>query len=225
MGLLKNLRRAFIDRPFWIDHEAYLREVRGVVHVGANSGQERKLYARYDLPVVWVEPIPEVFAELERNIAAYPKQRAYRALITERPGEQHELHVASNGGASSSILDLKRHTEIWPQVHFQRSIKLESESLPSFFERHALASADYDFLSLDTQGSEMMVLRGAAPMLRSFKYLNVEVADFESYAGCAQLDEMGPYLASLGFAEHVRLVIARKPGIGTYYDIVYRRAG
>ncbi|GMR17054.1 MAG: hypothetical protein BMS9Abin32_108 [Gammaproteobacteria bacterium] len=56
--------------------DRFLRFAGGVVHVGANSGQERDLYALFDLPVLWVEPIAEVFRELQANIAGYPQQRA-----------------------------------------------------------------------------------------------------------------------------------------------------
>ncbi len=225
MGLLKTLRRSLIDRPFWIDHDAYLDDVRGVIHVGANLGQERKIYAKRDLPVVWIEPIPEVFEQLERNIAPYPKQRALRALITERPGERHELNVASNKGGSSSILPLERHTDMWPEVRYERKIALESDSLPSLLQRHGLLIADYDFLTLDTQGSELLVLRGAEPLLPRFRYIKTEVADFELYAGGVQLPELSAFLAAHGFVEHSRYRFATRPDIGSCYDIVYRRDG
>ena len=38
--------------------DAFLRKVSGVIHVGANLGQERAHYARFRLDVVWIEPIP-----------------------------------------------------------------------------------------------------------------------------------------------------------------------
>jgi hypothetical protein len=61
--------------------------------------------------VLWVEPISEVFAQLERNIATYPKQVAVQALVTDRDGQQHTLHIANNGGAWSSILELAQHKD------------------------------------------------------------------------------------------------------------------
>ena len=42
----------------------FLRHTTGVVHVGANIGQERRLYHRHDLDVVWIEPNPHAFDEL-----------------------------------------------------------------------------------------------------------------------------------------------------------------
>jgi FkbM family methyltransferase len=92
----------------------FLRSYSGVIHVGANSGQERTLYAQHGLNVVWIEPIPEVYAALTDNIVGYPRQTAINALITDKDGETYTLHVANNEGASSSILDLHDHRDIWP---------------------------------------------------------------------------------------------------------------
>lgn len=53
----------------------FLRKVRGIIHVGANEGQEWDLYAIFGLNVIWIEPIPEVFRTLKRNISAFPLQQ------------------------------------------------------------------------------------------------------------------------------------------------------
>ncbi len=64
--------------PFRRNTERFLRKARGVIHVGANQGQERNLYAAYNLNVLWIEPIPEVFDQLTALIAPYAAQRALR---------------------------------------------------------------------------------------------------------------------------------------------------
>src|SRR4051794_37015154 len=64
---------------------SWLRQVDNIVHVGANAGQEGWLYHAYRLGVLWIEPIPSVFAELERNISPYPGQRACQALVADVP--------------------------------------------------------------------------------------------------------------------------------------------
>ena len=50
------------------EKDLFLNQATGVIHIGANSGQERKLYARHDLDVLWIEPNPKVFKELQKNI-------------------------------------------------------------------------------------------------------------------------------------------------------------
>lgn len=219
-GLLR--RHGIIDRHTL---KGFLRNVRGVIHVGANTGQERELYAQYRLNVLWIEPIDEVFAALERNIASLPEQRAIQALVTDRDGGEYTFNVASNTGASSSILPLKLHADVWPDVTFTKTVAMRSTTLPSLLRRHAVDLRLYDALVMDTQGSELLVLEGAEPLLGGFKYVRTEVADFEAYENCCQLADVESFLASHGFREQVRKGIARHPQGGGYYDIVYGREG
>ena len=77
----------------------FLSLISGVIHVGANEGQERELYARYNLNVLWFEPIPEVFQRLARNILPYPNQHAVQALLTDQDKKKYIFHIANNDGA------------------------------------------------------------------------------------------------------------------------------
>jgi len=218
MKLLRRIRRLFAPDP-----NRFLRSARGVVHVGANVGQERALYAKYGLDVLWAEPIPEVFAELERNIEPFPKQRAVAALVTDRDGGEYEFHVANNRGESSSILDLKEHKDVWPKVQFTTTIKLRSTTLPALFAREGVEPSTYDALVMDTQGSELLVLKGAESLLPGFAFVKTEVPDFEAYAGCVQLEELVRFLGERGFRELSRNRFASRPGGGSYYDVVFER--
>jgi len=200
-----------------------LDEASGVIHVGANTGQEREEYAKHGLRVIWVEPIPDVFAQLRANIAAFPEQRAVQGLVTDRNDGEYNFHVASNQGASSSILELGLHRDIWPEITYEKTITLRSRTLTSLLEDERIAVDGYDLLVLDTQGSELMVLRGAEAILSSFRFIKLEVPDFESYVGCPTRAEMTSYLSSRGFAELARHKFAERARGGAYYDIVYRR--
>ena len=201
----------------------FLGEARGVIHVGANTGQERDLYAGHGLPVVWIEPIPEVFERLRRNIEGYPGQRAYQALIADEDGRSYTFHIADNDGESSSIFDLGDHRDVWPEVSYARRITVEGITLASFLERHAVDVAAFDTLVLDTQGSELLVLKGAEPILPGIAQVWTEAADFEAYRGGARLDEIGDFLSGRGFREAGRRVFADRPQGGAYYDVLYRR--
>ena len=105
LGMLKIARRlaAKIFKSPPIDR--YLASCSGVIHIGANCGQERHLYAQHQLPVVWIEPLPEPFEVLTKNISGLANQVAIKALITDRDGDRRTLHVANNDGQSSSIFD------------------------------------------------------------------------------------------------------------------------
>lgn len=207
------------------DPDSFLKNARGVIHVGANTGQERAKYDQLGVRVLWIEPIPEVFEQLESNIASYPQQKAVKALLTDVHGSQYNFNIASNGGASSSILDLDRHSEIWPEITYTEQVTLTSTTLTRLLADQQIDPTKFDSLIMDTQGSEMLVLKGAEELLLNFKYIKSEVADFESYQGCAQLSELTDYLQGFGFTEVRRSKFAERKGVGSYYDVVYRRIG
>jgi len=205
--------------------DRFLRRVSGVIHVGANTGQEREHYDMYDLRVIWIEPIPEVYKTLVANLEGFRDQRAIQSLVTDRDDEEYEFHIANNYGASSSILDLKDHKDMYPDVTFTATVLLRSTTLSSLLQRERIDPSEYQALILDTQGSELLVLKGAAPVLRNFKYIKIEVPDFEAYAGCCQLADINSFMEQHGYREFSRHVIESRPDSGNYYDVTYTRTG
>ncbi len=200
----------------------FLKDVKGVIHVGGNYGQEREHYAKHDLPVVWIEPIPEIFEKLEANIAPYPKQIAIRALVTDKSGKEYEFNVSNNFGASS-ILDLKMHKDIWPTIEFTKTIKIKSKLLPEILDEAGIDISNYDALVMDTQGSEMLVLEGAEPILNHFRYIKTEAADFEIYEDCCQLSDIREFVSKRGYSRYGGRKFAAHPNGGICYDEIYKK--
>ncbi|MGA7325325.1 MAG: FkbM family methyltransferase [Rhodomicrobium sp.] len=203
--------------------DAYLKGAKGVIHVGANVGQERHLYGQHDIRVIWIEPIPSVYEILKRNISSYPKQHAIKALITDREGASHTLHIANNNGASSSIYEMHQCKDIWPQVTYVGELTLTSSTLPSIVARHNIDLNDYDILIMDTQGTELDILIGSTEILPHFNYIKTEAADFEAYKHCGRLSEIEAYLYDHNFALARQDKIAEHPEGGAYYDVLFKR--
>jgi FkbM family methyltransferase len=211
--------RALLKR----DPDRFLKKATGVIHVGANTGQEIQLYAKYGLPVIWIEPIPEVFETLKTNLIGIPKQLAIQGLVTDMDNTEYQFHIANNYGASSSILELNLHQDIWPQIKYEKTIKLQSNTLASLLKNNHINIAEYDTLIMDTQGSELLVLKGSVPILQNFTYIKTEVSDFESYKGCCQLKDIESFLINRGYIEFFRHKFIEHPDGGSYYDIVYKK--
>lgn len=203
--------------------DGFLRQVSGVIHVGANIGQEKEIYAKRRLRVLWIEPIPSVFEKLQLNIAKTPNQRAIQSLVTDRDNETYQFHIANNNGASSSIYELKDHKDIWPEVEYTETISLESKTLTSLLQEHSIDHSGFDALILDTQGSELLVLKGAEPILKHFQFIKTEAADFESYEDCCQLADLDLFLTQRGFRLYSRNPFNRHKNGGQYYDVTYKR--
>ena len=221
----------YAERTYWnirsrgLLPERYLEGGRGVIHVGANKGQERFEYARYGLKVAWVEPIPSIFAELQSNLADFPDQTAYNCLIAGEDGIKYEFRISDNEGSSSSILEPNRElTKSWEKVTYSKAIDLEGISLPSFVRANGIDLASFDILVLDTEGSELLILKGASEILSRFRYIKCEAANFEVYAGSSPLSDMDAYMSKQGFKQTGRFVLSRPEGGGRVFDVLYQHA-
>ena len=221
-GLIGTLQRN-IRVHLGPEPNAYLKSCKGVIHVGANTGQERDIYKQYGLNVFWIEPIPEIYHKLLTNIATYKNQRACMALITDKEDADYILHVANNEGASSSILSLHHHRDIWPSIEYERDIDLKSQTLATALAKSGANQVEYDALVIDTQGTELLVLKGAVSLLPQFKYIKTEAANFESYKDCATVKDIVAYLRPYGFRVAREELFAHRPAGGAYFDILFRR--
>jgi FkbM family methyltransferase len=190
-----------------------------LIHVGANEGQERYLYESMGLEVLWVEPIPEVFSVLKRNIRGVRKQRATKALLSDKRGQIVTLNVSSNSGASSSIFELAEHKMIWPDVHYIDRIKCVSTTLDDLLPLLPFPGA----LVVDTQGSELMVLAGGERTLRHVRTVKVEAADFMSYQGACSDVDLIDFLTPRGFRLVERRRFADHPAGGGYFDLMFSK--
>ena len=81
----------------------------------------------------------------------------------------------------------------------------------------------YQALVIDTQGAELLVLKGAESIIQCFKYIKLEVADFESYSGNCTLEEINDFMKKHHFIEHSRTEFAQHE-VGSYFDITYKRS-
>ena len=64
---------------------------------------------------------------------------------------------------------------------------------------------------------------GAANLLPNFKFVKIEVPNFESYIGCCQIGELSAFMLSNGFHEYGRVPFMHIPKVGTYFDVIYKR--
>ena len=137
------------------------------------------------LDVIWIEPIPDVFAQLERNIALLDgRLRAFREITANSEGDEIELKIASQQwriGRRSSTPSTRAFGRKSDTLN-PLSLKT-SDACASFFVMRGSTLPAYDALAIDTQGSELLVLKGAGEALRNFRYIKTEAADFEAYRG------------------------------------------
>jgi len=174
----------------------------GILHVGANSGQEAKTY--HDAlvkSVVWIEALPEVYEKLLWNISKFPNQIAVKACVSDTDNQEVTFYESNNEAQSSSFLELGTHKKAHPEVHYVKEHKMTTTRLDTLLDNSEIIDygAGLDMLVMDIQGAEMLALKGLGERIKQFNKVYLEVNTMEVYKGCALLPEIEKYLNGYGF--------------------------
>jgi len=184
------------------DLHKYISDVRGAIHVGANVGEEAPWYDRYGFTkVVWFEPNLDLIPKLKENISKFPNQTCYPYGIHDSLVEG-VLHISSNDGQSSSILEFGTHSVDHPNVTYVKDMEVKFRRLDEMFLQH-LDIKEFNFLNIDTQGTELNVIRSLGELVSRFKYIYVEVNDAKVYKHCALVYDIDRYLLPFKFAREL----------------------
>ncbi len=167
----------------------------GVLHIGANVGEERFMYDKLGIKKqVWIEGNPDIFLTLKENLSYNPHAVALNYLIGDE-NKESVLHESNNGSQSSSVLDLDYHKIDHPDVHYVRDIPLQMYRVDSL----DLDLSGVDLLNIDLQGAELMALRGMGDIVKQFKAIYLEVNKKELYKGCPLVEDLDLFLMAFGF--------------------------
>lgn len=166
-----------------------------ILHVGANSGQEARMYDQLGIEAWHVEAIPGVYNQLVETCGHLRNQRAICACLSSREGEEVKFNIASNSGLSSSFLELGRHKYAHPEVSYTSKIILETKTIDGLMRNGEIPS-DIDFLVLDVQGAEQTILEGAHTFLarRHLIGCQIETSVVPLYANGSTYLEIGNLL-------------------------------
>lgn len=170
---------------------------KGVLHCGANSGQERFEYDRLGFKeVIWVEALPSVYQELRQNLEPYPLQLALNACVSDTE-EKVVFNISNNEAQSSSFFQFGVHSQIHPTVQFVETIELTTIRLDKLLSKFDMRGID--FLNFDLQGAEYKALLGMGAMLSYFNYAYLELNFKETYIGCTLVEELDEFMKGYGF--------------------------
>jgi FkbM family methyltransferase len=192
-----------LQNIFETDHLRHIPR-RGIIHAGADVGQEVAQYFEYGFKnIILIEANPASYATLQAKFGRDGNVMLFNYAICERNGAiDFHIHTSRSGSTEpASILPLKRFKEIVKTLHTTDTIRVPAITLDSLVETHRIAASEYNFLNIDTQGAELMALRGAAKLIPSLDVIISEVNLIEMYENGALENEIVTFLASHGFVK------------------------
>lgn len=178
----------------------YNLKIKGLIHIGAHYGEEASDYLRQGIkPIILVEPSPKSFMKMLESLETTPEL----VLINKAFGSTCQImkmNCADNDGQSNSLLKPKLHKEQWPGVLFDQEMYVNVTTVDAEMET---LSKDIvkriNCISIDTQGSELDVFRGASNFLKQIDYIFTEISSKEFYENNTLLNDLIAFLKESGF--------------------------
>ncbi len=171
--------------------------LKGVINVGAYDGRsEVELYRRHRFQAcLMIEANPVVFGRLETACQGRPEFILANETILDKAGPV-EFHIVGFD-QSSSLLKESTHRQIL--LGETRTIQMDGITLDQLLIERNLDPAQFNVMSIDIEGAELLALRGANETLKHIDLLMTEVEFENLHDGAAHVDELDDYLAGFGF--------------------------
>jgi FkbM family methyltransferase len=177
--------------------------VEVIFDVGANVGQAAHLFSTQfpEAAIYSFEPFPEAFKLLQANVSSLKNVKTFPFGFGETAGRK--TFFLNQGSELNSLLPNAQEGEAYIDRNYFHAIgecQVEIATLDQFCEDTS-ANPTIDLLKIDTQGSELAVLRGAMGTLSSgrIKCVLLEVNFVPLYAGQPAFAELNEVLTQAGF--------------------------
>jgi len=169
-------------------------DIRGVIHIGAHFGEENRVYDEINIKNrIFFEPLSSSFSVLQKKLNG-----KFPALNIALGNENKKVTMfveKDNKGQSSSILKPALHLTQYPNIKFESTEIVKMARLDGL----ELELSDYNFISIDVQGYELEVFKGAKNSLKHIDYIVSEINRDELYKDCARVEDLVKFLNPYGF--------------------------
>lgn len=175
---------------------------KGVIHVGGHTAEELETYLGMGFEtIIFIEADPENFKRMEARVKgsalSLPAGYQPQIILVEGAAGNHDGHATlyrTSSSQSHSLLPLKDHKAVYPQIVEQGYVKVECARLDTLLKRYQIPFSKFNYLHMDVQGYEGQVLEGAPILLRHLDAICSEVNTREMYEGCWLRDQLEEFL-------------------------------
>ena len=212
-------RREFILSPILETQEKLLQSILSVgeqimiFYIGACEGESSIRYKRLfpNATIYAFEPLPSNFELVQKNIIQYKMENIFpiQLCLSNAIGETNFYVSSGNpentikdedwnyGNKSSSMLPPSKTKEFHNWLKFENEIKVDTTTLKQFcFDKNI---AQIDYIHMDVQGAELMVLQGAQEFIKKINLIWLEVEAVELYKGQPLKNDIEIFMQKNGF--------------------------
>ena len=172
--------------------------IKGIIHIGAHEAEEYEDYKNISVEkIVWVEANPDLIVYLEEKFKGIENIKIFNEAIFDE--EKTISFKISNNLQSSSILNLKEHKNLFPDVHYVKEIEMTTKRFDTLYSENDINIDDYNFLNVDVQGADLNAILSFGNLLDKIDFIYSEVNTVEVYEGCHTIDKFDEVMDEKGF--------------------------
>lgn len=160
-----------------VDSLEKLKTISGIIHVGANVGQEIPIYKKYTDNIVLIEPLHHHCVSIQHQ---YPECLVINCAVGLIEGFM-DFYVSSNYGQSSSLYKPKTHLTHYPEITFDTTIKVPVKKMETLLNEYHQKMHECNVLIVDTQGSDLDVVKSYGAHISSFDMVCLEYINCDYY--------------------------------------------
>lgn len=197
------VRRSSLDSrdDLRLVHYLNLHAIESVLDVGANTGQFASMLfdAGYQGRVVSFEPLPDAHEVLTKNAreSGKPWIVAPRVALGDKEGTA-QFHITHRNTASSLFTPREDLVSATPGARVVRTIEVRTVRLDDAVSDMSLPKGR-EFLKLDVQGAESLVIAGAPNFLSTATGVMLELSLTPLYLGQPPASEVLKGIYASGF--------------------------
>lgn len=167
-----------------------------ILDIGSRDLQQSvELHSKWPEAKIYAfEPTPEQFQICNELAAEYDNIQVYQLAIGDKKGVVDFYKTLGNIGASSLLEPIDIPFSSTQDVE---KISVNVDTLENWMTDAAVPKAD--ILWMDTQGTELLALKGMGSALRDVKFLHCEASPRAYYKGHVLKSDLEQFLVDEGF--------------------------
>ena len=172
-------------------------DLYGIIQVGSSQGRELNRYPVSDnVRVLLIEANPNTAQLLRTQFEEQANIQVIQCAVTDQ-NDTATLHIPAIE-SNSSILPFTGYREIYPNLQDVQTISVESRTLDTLLVEHQLKPEDFNLLSLNIHGAELLALQGATELLLHLPAIYTTVNHQNLFEGGALLKDVDQFLEQYG---------------------------
>lgn len=174
--------------------------IKGIIQAGANDGAELNRFALFTNNIICFEPVKAARDNLNKSAALIGEKSVsvYNFALSDQTGTV-DFFIGQETG-NSSLFDLNPARPHFHQKNQHKErVRIPSITLDDFFRTHNHNPQDFNYLYMDVQGAEHLVLLGGKETLKHIDCIWMEVSYFEIYNSTMLFEDITKLCHSLGF--------------------------